>query len=227
MQKHTSLTKLGAAKEFRIFSKNNSEYFDGDKIRDDAPDEIKNEYNEFQSIFNKNLNGEVEQMPSKMNIATRDTPLSGIEYDPLVMELAGRKVKINGVEGIVKIDEENNVLFDGGDKEILLGKTTDDSFIKSTASEHSIEVVQDKGSIKPKVELSGNDVKIDGDKYTIVSFNKDGNDNLVSISLLDKNGKKITKRDSDLALDIAIEKSNQELNYKFRIFHCLVNEVYY
>lgn len=221
--KHTGLTKLGAAKEIRSFSNINAEYFDGGSLKDDAPNDIKNEYNELRSIidgvkFEPMANKKGSEMPvsskaEEKPFGQQGTKPKGLgelpmdEKDTPVMDLIGSKVMMHGKKGYVKVDDENNVLFDSGDKEILLGKTTDDSFTKSTASEHSIETIRE-----PKIELSGDNVKIDGENYSIISFNKDNDGNLVSISLLDKNGKKITKRDSDIALDIAIEKNNQEFD---------------
>lgn len=125
-------------------------------------------------------------------------------------DLLNSDVVLNGERGRLRTDEENNVVFDNGGKETQLGKTTDNKFLDSDVSDHGISEV-------PKVEVKGNNVKIDNDNFEIVSFNKDNNGDLASVSLKDENGKVITKRDKDLALDIQKwleDKANEEADYK-------------
>lgn len=129
---------------------------------------------------------------------------TGEVYDkpaPKISELTNKDVIFEGQRGRLRTDEENNVLFDNGTKETLLGKTTDENFNNST--DHGITEV-------PKVEVKGDKVKIDNDNFEIVSFNKDNDGNLVSVSLKNDQGRVITKRDKELALDVAIAKNNHD-----------------
>ena len=142
----------------------------------------------------------VEVKPAEVKV---EEPIKESVRPPKISDLTDGEVILNKERGRLKTDEENNVIFDNGTKETVLGKTTDEKFTNSDASEHGISEV-------PKVEVKGDNVKIDGEDFGIKSFNKDNDGNLASVTLTKADGKEITKRDKDLAMDIAIAKNNHD-----------------
>ena len=108
-------------------------------------------------------------------------------------------VKYNGEEGVLYADEENNVIFDNGKKEVLLGKTTNPDFANSSLKENAIEFI---GPAKKGVFVEGNVATVDGKKQTIVSLNRDSDGNIISYTYKNEQGKKRTSKNIDIAEQI-------------------------
>jgi hypothetical protein len=146
---------------------------------------------------------------------------------PVISDLTNSDVVMNDERGKLRTDEENNVLFDNGTKETLLGKTTDEKFNNSNASDYGIKPA-------PKVEVKGDNVNIDGEDFTLKpngeSFNKDNNGNLASVTLTNSDGQDRTFRDKELALDVAIAKNQHDFESKleppdYAVHQQVVNDI--
>lgn len=159
-----------------------------------------------KSIISDNIKSYLD----KSNDVSSEKPAEPVS-SPVISDLKG-EVMMNGERGHLRTDEENNVLFDNGTKETLLGKTTDKNFNSTKAADLGIKPI-------PKVEVKDDNVKIDGEDYTLNhdkeggAFGKDKDGNVVSVNVL-KDGEPRTIRDKDLALDIAIAKNNHDFESK-------------
>jgi len=116
------------------------------------------------------------------------------EKNPSLIDYENERVKYNGEVGYIRVDEGGKITFENG------------TVIK--------ELIGDEKVTPYRIAVKGNNVNINGDNFEIVSVNKDGNDNVVSVSLKNEKGVMITKRDSELALDIAIQQSQEAFNAK-------------
>ena len=118
-----------------------------------------------------------------------------IKEEAIVSDLVDKKVELNGKVGLIKQDEGGKITFENNE-----------TIIELQGDETAKEITT------PKIQVKDNNVTIDNDSYEFVSTNKDENGNVVSVTLKDANGRTITKRDADLALDIAIAKNNSEFD---------------
>lgn len=109
-------------------------------------------------------------------------------------DFVGEEVEVDGRIGLVKVDEGGKYTIEN-DKEIL--EITPDTKIKPI--------------YKDVVKVENNNVEINNDKFELLSINKDNNGNVVSVTLKNEKGV-ITKRDTNLAIDIAVKKNNQEFD---------------
>ena len=110
-------------------------------------------------------------------------------------DFVGEEVEVDGRIGLVKVDEGGKYTIEN-DKEIL--EITPDTKIKPI--------------YKDVVKVENNNVEINNDKFELLSINKDNNGNVVSVTLKNEKGRVITKRDTNLAIDIAVKKNNQEFD---------------
>jgi len=134
----------------------------------------------------------------------------GFDNEITVKDAIGKEVEFDGVKGLLKTNNENEVYIESGNKEILIGKSVDDKFYNSTAIDNGIQVL--KPIPKPIIRLEEDNLTINGDNFKLESVNQDNNGNVVSVTVQDENGDKRTFRDADMAMDIAIAKNNQEFN---------------
>ena len=109
-------------------------------------------------------------------------------------DFVGEEVEVDGRIGLVKVDEGGKYTIEN-DKEIL--EITPDTKIKPI--------------YKDVVKVENNNVEINNDKFELLSINKDNNGNVVSVTLKNEKGR-VTKRDTNLAIDIAVKKNNQEFD---------------
>ena len=110
-------------------------------------------------------------------------------------DFVGEEVEVDGRIGLVKVDEGGKYTIEN-DKEIL--EITPDTKIKPI--------------YKDVVKVENNNVEINNDKFELLSINKDNNGNVVSVTLKNEKGRVITKLDTNLAIDIAVKKNNQEFD---------------
>jgi len=110
-------------------------------------------------------------------------------------DFVGEEVEVDGRIGLVKVDEGGKYTIEN-DKEIL--EITPDTKIKPI--------------YKDVVKVENNNVEINNDKFELLSINKDNNGNVVSVTLKNEKGRVITKRGTNLAIDIAVKKNNQEFD---------------
>ena len=110
-------------------------------------------------------------------------------------DFVGEEVEVDGRIGLVKVDEGGKYTIEN-DKEKL--EITPDTKIKPI--------------YKDVVKVENNNVEINNDKFELLSINKDNNGNVVSVTLKNEKGRVITKRDTNLAIDIAVKKNNQEFD---------------
>lgn len=134
----------------------------------------------------------------------------GFDNEITVKDAIGKEVEFDGVKGLLKTNNENEVYIESGNKEILIGKSVDDKFYNSTAIDNGIQVL--KPIPKPIIRLEEDNLTINGDNFKLESVNQDNNGNVVSVTVQDENGDKRTFRDADMAMDIAIAKNNQEFD---------------
>ncbi len=125
---------------------------------------------------------------------------------PTVDKLVGKNVKYNGKEGVITKDEGGKLTFENDNTVIELNGN-------ETATEINLPTTESKTETKAQsVEVKGNNVKIGDEQFEFIQTNTDNNGKVVSVTLRTQDGKTITKRDEDLALDIGIAKNNDILN---------------
>jgi|GEM_PF-5582646 len=124
-----------------------------------------------------------------------------------ILDIVNNKVEYNGDKGNIVVDNENNVIFKGDKKDIELGKTTDDDFVKKDISELGVKI-----KTEPKITVDNNTVQVDNEKQELVSINHDKDGNVISYTYKNEKGEERTNRDADIALDIAIKKNNQSFD---------------
>ena len=127
-----------------------------------------------------------------------------------VLKTNGKLVSYRNDIGRIVIDEENNVIFEGNKSSVELGKTTDEEFSAKSIDDVGISYVNEN-SLDQAI-LVGDTVYIQGEQQELVRINYDKNGNVVSYTYKNSKGHERTNRNSETALDIAIQKNNQEFD---------------
>ena len=110
-----------------------------------------------------------------------------------VADLIDKKVSFQGEEGVIVKDEGGKLTFETPNKIIEL---QGDEMANAIAL--------------PKIEVKGNNVKIDDELFNILSTNKNDNGDVVSVTLRNKEGQVITNKDADLATEISKQFKNKK-----------------
>ena len=110
-----------------------------------------------------------------------------------VANLIDKKVSFQGEEGRIIKDEGGKLTFETPNKIIEL---QGDEMANAIAL--------------PKIEVKGNNVKIDDELFNILSTNKNDNGDVVSVTLRNKEGQVITNKDADLATEISKQFKNKK-----------------
>ena len=116
-----------------------------------------------------------------------------------VVDIVDSKVEYQGKKGRLTVDEENNVVFDDGRREYLLGKTTDPEFANKTAEELGITSIE---PLQKGVTVDGDNITVDGESQTLVSVNKNLDGDVVSYTYKTADGKLRTSRNVEVAQEI-------------------------
>jgi len=127
-----------------------------------------------------------------------------------VLKTNGKLLSYRNDIGRIVVDEENNVIFEGNKSSVELGKTTDEEFAAKSIGDIGISYVNEN-SLDQAI-LVDNTVYIKGEQQELVRINYDKNDNVVSYTYKNSKGHERTNRNSETALDIAIQKNNQEFD---------------
>ena len=131
--------------------------------------------------------------PKKQEILINKEATKTIQKE--AKDFIGKEVEYNGKKGVIIQDEGGKLTFENDTQIIEIGKS---------------EIVKEIDV--PKLEVKGNSVIIGNEQFEFVSTNTDNNGAVVSVTLKTQDGRTITKRDSELALDIGIAKNNEMLN---------------
>lgn len=87
-----------------------------------------------------NVTPAVQNLPTDVSREAKPEAASPDERTLPMKDMNGMKVEMNGVKGTIRTDEENTMFFDDGKKEVELGKTTNESFVNSTNTDHGIKI---------------------------------------------------------------------------------------
>ena len=127
-----------------------------------------------------------------------------------VLKTNGKLVSYRNDVGRIVVDEENNVIFEGSKSSVELGKTTDEEFAAKSIGDIGISYVNEN-SLNQAI-LVDNTVYVKGEQQELVRINYDKNDNVVSYTYKNSKGHERTNRNYEAALDVAIQKNNQEFD---------------
>jgi hypothetical protein len=133
-------------------------------------------------------------------INNKTAPTVEVKTEP-VTDLVGKKVEFKGQTGTVVKDEGGKLSFVNDNEK---GYDYD-----LTPEDVATEIVEPEPLA---VKLEGNNVTIGDEMFEFVSNNLDNDGNVVSVTLKNSEGRTITKRDPDLAIEIGIQKNNQEFD---------------
>jgi len=159
---------------------------------------IEKAISEFKSNKEANTKAKVEEIAPIELSKEVEEPKVDISKVTTLEDLVDEKVDYNGERGILRQDEGGKLTFETPNK------------IVEVSQEELPNVV-----LVAKPIVKGNNVSIGDENFGFVSLNKDNSGNVVSITLT-KNGKQITKRDTDLALDVAEQLSSQAFNERHK-----------
>lgn len=127
-----------------------------------------------------------------------------------VLKTNGKLVSYRNDIGRIVVDEENNVIFEGSKSSVELGKTTDEEFAAKSIGDIGISYVNEN-SLDQAI-LVGDTVYVKGEEQELVRINYDKNGNVVSYTYKNSKGQERTNRNYEAALDVAIQKNNQEFD---------------
>ncbi len=123
-----------------------------------------------------------------------------------VNKLIGKSVLFQGKQGEILQDEGGKLTFE-----------TDDTVIELIGNETASEITAKEQAAIPepeqaKITTQGDNLTIGDESFTILNANKNKKGTVVSFTLRDSKGRKITKRNEDLVLDIQIAQESEKLS---------------
>ena len=139
---------------------------------------------------------------------TEVQPEPEIKEPTRVADALDNMVEYEGKKGRLFKDEENNIVFDDGKKERIIGKTTDPTFSNTTIEDAGIKILS---PVEKGVTVEGNIAKVDGQTQEILSINKNTDGEVVSYTYKTQDGKVRTSRNIDVAEEIATQQAMAEI----------------
>lgn len=155
---------------------------------------------------------EAAEAKSTTTTVTEEAPVEPIVEEPQeplkVSDAVDNVVEYEGKKGNLFVDEENNIIFNDGKVERVLGKTTDETFFNSSLEDAGLKILEptEKG-----VFVDGDNIIVDGQKQKLVSINKNLDGDVVSYTYETADGKLRTSRNVDVAEQILQKQMLQEI----------------
>jgi len=154
-----------------------------------------------QATENKTKTTVVEPTVEEPNVEEEPEPLKVSDALDNIVEFGGKK-------GTLFVDEENNIIFNDGKVERVLGKTTDEAFVNSLLEDAGIKIIE---PLVKGVTVEGENAVVDGQKQKIISINKNLEGDVVSYTYETADGKLRTSRNVEVAEEIHKQQLLQDI----------------